>query len=104
MTKPFDFRQTDTGLLRRLFDVQNGLREPRWLPENLHVFDGIETIPSSVNIWMRCHLSPVMRWPRGLVLRSELFLDWGKKLPLLASRTRLPSSRGLSHLMVRATP
>ena len=63
----FGFRQTDTGLLRyRCFDVEKGQAPGLG---NLHVFDRIETIPSSVNIRMRCHLSPVMRWHWGLVLR-----------------------------------
>jgi hypothetical protein len=38
-----------------------GCRKLCWLPEPLHVFDEIETIPSSVNIWMRRNLSPVKR-------------------------------------------
>jgi hypothetical protein len=52
MTKPFGFRQTDTGLLRRCLTLKMGdkLRELRWLPGNLHVFDGIEAIPLSVNM------------------------------------------------------
>ena len=56
-----------------LFDVEKGQAPGLG---NLHVFDGIETIPLSVNIWMRCHLSPILRWHWGLVLWFRLFLDW----------------------------
>jgi hypothetical protein len=41
-----------------LFDVE---KEQAPGLGNLRVFDGIETIPSSVNIWRRWNLSPVMR-------------------------------------------
>jgi hypothetical protein len=70
MTKPFGFRQTATGWLRyRCFDVE---KEQAPGLGNLRVFDGIETIPSSVNIWMRWNLR--RHW--GLVLWIRLFLDW----------------------------